>query len=269
MPSERYRKRMGLCLASGFVFGALWAAGCTSVIYDSNPHAPAGELGEKPDYASHTVQNLLATSIGWAVDRYPPPDDGNDGWFAINLPPGLTREQYIEVARQIGDRAAPMTPELGYLPTYHIGWVWMRGDRARVDVIRPVFALSGVGEPVYQAITLHLRRRYSSWRVERTQPWDPGVVPVPDPYYLPELPPEEQAALETEAEPTPEPLPAQEGEAAPEGAPGDAFDAFEQESGASPTPTEDEAGQDDAGQADEPGDDEPGADEPDDPPALP
>lgn len=166
-------------LAAG-VFGA---GGCTSVIYDSNPEGPTAQLEEKPDFASHTVQNLLATSLRWAVENYPPP--GDEAWFAVNLPRGLTREQYIGVAERISERAAPITPELGYLPTYHVGWVWMRGDHARVDVIRPVSMLSNGGEPVYQTITLHLRRRYASWRVERTQPWEPGVVPLPPMNYLP------------------------------------------------------------------------------------
>ncbi|MBK7403343.1 MAG: hypothetical protein IPJ41_01595 [Phycisphaerales bacterium] len=170
---------------------ALWTgvAGCTSVIYDSNPEGPASQLEEKPDFASHTVQNLLATSVRWAVENYPPP--GDQGWFAVNLPRGLTREQYIKVAEQISDHAAPITPELDYLPTYHVGWVWMRGDHARVDVMRPVYMLSSDDKPVFQTITLHLRRRYASWRVERTQPWDPGVVPLPPIY---DLPPEEVPA---------------------------------------------------------------------------
>ncbi len=204
-------------------------AGCTSVIYDSNPEAPAAQLEEKPDFASRTVQNLLATSVRWAVEQSPPPADEYEGWFAVNLPPGLTREQYIEVARQIGESAAPLTPELAYLPTYHIGWVWMRGDHARVDVFRPVFSLSDGGEPVTQAITLHLTRRWASWRVERTQPWEPGVVTLPAPYYLPpeEVPEGEGVGEEADeaaapGEPTmEEPAPEQPGfeEPAPEQAP--------------------------------------------------
>ncbi|MDQ7014293.1 MAG: hypothetical protein Q9O74_10405 [Planctomycetota bacterium] len=160
--------------------------GCTSVIYDSNPEGIPIPLDEKPDFASRTVLNLLAESISWASERHPPPDDENDGWFAINLPQGVTREQYIDVAIRIGDRATPITPEAESLPTYHIGWVWMRGDRARVDVFRPVYAISrSSGQVVHQAITLHLKRRFSSWRVEQTQPWDPGVVEVPPIYYMP------------------------------------------------------------------------------------
>jgi hypothetical protein len=191
MPRQTYMTKIGAIALAAAAGWALCLSGCTSVMYDSNPEAPLEEAPEKPDFASRTVQNLMATCIRWAAERYPPPEGVGDGWFAINLPPGLTREQYIEVARQIGDRAAPVTPEVEYLPTYHIGWVWMRGDDARVDVIRPVYALSTGGAPVYQAITLHLSRRYASWRVDRTQPWEPGVVRAPELYYMPELPPEE------------------------------------------------------------------------------
>lgn len=160
---------------------------CTSVIYDSNPEGVPLPADEEPDFASRTVLNLMAESLAWVSERHPPPDDENNGWFAINLPKGVTAEQYIDVATRIGDRATPITPESESLPTYHIGWVWMRGDQARVDVFRPVYAFerSG-GQVVQQAITLHLKRRFSSWRVEQTQPWDPGVVDVPPIYYMPE-----------------------------------------------------------------------------------
>lgn len=202
MLSERWRwmERRGLVVAT--VGGLLGIAGCTSVIYDSNPEGPVATLEARPDFASHTVQNLLAESIGWAVEHYPPPAGEGDGWFAINLPRGLTREQYIGVAGRIGDRAAPITPEVEYLPTYHVGWVWMRGDQARVDVFRPVYSLSRGGEVVTQAITLHLHRRYASWRVERTQPWDPGVVALPPVYYLPVAELEEVGGPDSTAEMT-------------------------------------------------------------------
>lgn len=192
--------------ALGTVGGGLLALpGCTSVIYDSNPEGVPLPDDEKPDFASRTVRNLMAESISWASGLYPPPADAEDGWFAINLPAGVTREQYIDVAARVGDRAAPITPELDYLPAYHIGWVWMRGDHARVDVFRPVFALQRGGEPVYQAVTLHLKRRFSSWRVEQTQPWEPGVVPLPPVYYLP--PPVEDETGELEPDPVEAPSP--------------------------------------------------------------
>jgi hypothetical protein len=179
--------------AVGSVVAVSGLSGCTSVIYDSNPDGVPLPADEEPDFASRTVLNLLTESISWASERHPPPDDENDGWFAINLPEGVTYEQYNVVATRIGDRATPITPETEHLPTYHIGWVWMRGDHARVDVFRPVYAFSRGGATVDQAITLHLTRRFSSWRVEQTQPWDPGVVEVPPVYYRP-LPEEEEPA---------------------------------------------------------------------------
>lgn len=201
MPGYAHRMGMPVAAAALAVLG-----GCTSVIYDSNPEAPVAAQDEEPDFASRTVQNLLATSIRWVVERYPPPEGAGDGWFAINLPPGLTREQYIEVAMQVGETAAPVTPELEYLPTYHVGWVWMRGDDARVDVFRPVYSLSRPGEVLYQAITLHMSRRWASWRVDRTQPWEPGVVELPPLHYMP--PEEPQPGTAVESEPVSPPQPA-------------------------------------------------------------
>ena len=209
MRTDTYRA-MTRVAAAGLILGL---AGCTSVIYDSNPEGTTAQLEEKPDFASHTVQNLLAECVSWAVESYPPPDEGGEAWFAINLPRGLTRDQYIEIATRIGDRAAPITPEVEYLPTYHIGWVWMRGDEARVDVFRPVYRLSQGDRLVHQAITLYLHRRWASWRVERTQPWEPGVVELPPVYYLPSPEEEAQPAVEPVAEPAVESAPeAAEGE---------------------------------------------------------
>jgi hypothetical protein len=207
---------LGMALAA-VAGGILGLAGCTSVIYDSNPEGTTAQLEDEPDFASHTVQNLLAECVGWAVENYPPPDEGGEAWFAINLPRGLTREQYIAVAQRVGERAAPITPELAYLPTYHIGWVWMRGDNARVDVFRPVYMFSRGDEVVYQTITLHLHRRWASWRVERTQPWEPGVVALPPVYYLPPEEVEPGAELEPGAEVEPEAVPEAVPEEVPQG----------------------------------------------------
>lgn len=206
---QRRQRRLGTGIALAAAAALAPLVGCTSVIYDSNPAGPAASVGEEPDFASRTVQNLLAESVSWATARHPTPDP--EGWIAINLPAGLTREQYIAVARRIGERVAPITPELEYLPTYHVGWVWMRGDHARVDVFRPVFSLSRADGLVHQAITLHLRRRFASWRVERTQPWEPGVVALPPVFYLPELEVEEDGSVPEGAVPVEAPSPESEG----------------------------------------------------------
>lgn len=199
MPQRGHAQRFAHIAAAAAGLAAL--AGCTGVAYDSDPARPATGEGLEPSSATYTVQNLMAASLDWAVDRHPPPPgSGRDaGWFAINLPRGLTREQYINVAEMVGDRAAPITPELEHLPTYHVGWVWMRGDEGRVDVFRPVYALSTGEQEIHQAITLYLHRRFNSWRVERTQPWEPGVVQLPPLYYLPEA----EAGVESEAPPEP------------------------------------------------------------------
>ncbi len=202
-PSRRRKRPTQSRLTGPFLCGAVLAAlmgqvGCTSVVYDSNTRVRALASQQKPDYASRTVRNLLASALGWAILRYPPPG-GEAAPVAINLPVGLTREQYLDVAGRIGPNVYPISPETADLPTYHIGWVWMRGDKAQVDVFRPVYALSTPEHTVYQATTLHLRRRYASWMVEHTQPWEVGVVKLPPIYTLPEEPaPEQPVSAEPE-----------------------------------------------------------------------
>ena len=169
---------------------ALALAGCESVMYDSNVEGPvAARAAEEPPVAGGTVAACMAQSLRWVLDRYPPPADAApDSWVAINLPIGVTREQYIDVALMSGDRVAPMQQGLEHLPTYHVGWVWVRGDKARVDVTRPVYVLTSDDRQVYQTTTLHMKRHFASWRVERTQPWGADIVVTPAPNYIPPEP---------------------------------------------------------------------------------
>lgn len=145
----------------------------------NNPNAPP-------------VDELMALSLKWVTDRYPirtgSPAVAGEPRFAINLPRGVRKSIYERTAASMGDKAQPLTPENATaLPIYHVAEIRVRGRVAKVDVLRPAQELGSRpdGQPVYQCITLHIEGGFQQWRVIRFQAWEPGVVQVPEYYYIP------------------------------------------------------------------------------------
>jgi len=178
----------------------------------NNPNAPP-------------VDELMALSLKWVTDRYPirsgTPTVAGDPQFAVNLPRGVRKSTYERTAAALGDKALPLTPENATkLPIYHVAEIRVRGRVAKVDVLRPAQELGARpdGQPVYQCITLHIEGGFQQWRVIRFQAWEPGVVAVPEYYYVPvvEWPDRERAeelrsqSIEERAPSEPEMQPADE-----------------------------------------------------------
>ena len=140
---------------------------------------------------------LMTESLKWTVLRYPPnehgeynePAAGNVGvnQFAINLPPGVNRQLGERIAKNVGMGAQPMLPGNDNLPTYSIARVWVKGDEAKVDIVRPVFnvAFDGHGAPVTQGITIRLRGGLEQWRVTSHRLWSYNSMAVPAISFLP------------------------------------------------------------------------------------
>ena len=182
---------------------ALAAGACNTVHHTSYPSSlgVAATPGEDPNGA--TLSALMAAAARWAVEHYPPPTEE----YALNLPAGLKREWYLATVNAVGPNARPLTDETAHLPTYHVGRIWVRSDRAKVDVTRPVFTLGQTASPLDQTTTVWLRRTgWTSWRVEHTQPWAIGVVPTPEPYYLPPEPQRHRRARREAASRSAEPV---------------------------------------------------------------
>ncbi|HRQ71753.1 MAG TPA: hypothetical protein PLU35_01860 [Phycisphaerales bacterium] len=178
---------------------ALAAGACNTVHHTSYPSSLGVAATPDEDPNGATLSALMAAAARWSVEHYPPPTEE----YALNLPAGLKREWYLATVEAAGPNARALTDETAHLPTYHIGRIWVRSDRAKVDVTRPVFTLGETTSPLDQTTTVWLRRTgWTSWRVEHTQPWAIGVVPTPEPYYLPPEPQRQQRARR-EASPRP------------------------------------------------------------------
>lgn len=167
-----------------------WLGGCVG--YGSWPPVEGADLAARNPNVPYAVETMT-TALQWVLQRYPPPGAGTEpieagrARFAVNVPAGVRRGNYLRIASTVGGVGAT-AETVEELPVYHVGRVWVRGGRATVDVLRPMFEYPRRedGSWVYQCVTVHLEGGFQPWRVTGTQTREPGVVPIPDYYFVPE-----------------------------------------------------------------------------------
>jgi hypothetical protein len=176
-------------------------AGCQQ--YSTYPEIPSAKgIPENPNNPSAAV--CMRTAVQYVMTRWSPGGPAYDAATAeeqaslrvptplvINLPRGLRRIYYERVAADIGPQTAPMSPDAlaSGAPVIHVTRVWLRFNKATVDVLRPVPELGPGpdGKPIYQTITVRLEGGLDPWRVVHARAYDPGFAEVPEPYPIPEL----------------------------------------------------------------------------------
>lgn len=139
---------------------------------------------------------VMTSALQWVTTRYPPnadaewnqPAAGNVGVtpFAINLPRGVNRMLAERIIKNVGNGAQPMVPGSENLPTYHVSRIWVSGDEAKVDIVRPVVnvAFTNQGKPVTQGITVRLRGGMKQWTVSSHRLWSFNAMQPPAINYL-------------------------------------------------------------------------------------
>jgi len=188
-------------LLAGLVLATL--SGCVS--YANWPPVPDNVAINNPN--DPATEEVMMAGLSWAVNKYPPEGDkapltppaprkkGDPEpapRAAVNVPSGVTANVYRRIAEAAGGARGgviPLTPTTQNLPTYHIGWVRIRGDEAYMTVFRPVIAIGGTSTTgaVYQEIRLGLRGGLQPWRVIDIRPWEVGARPAPQAnFYIPE-----------------------------------------------------------------------------------
>lgn len=191
--SSKLVSRAGLMTVAAAIVGVGTLSGCVG--YAVYPPME-GERGFS-NVNSDPFPPVMTEALRWTALRYPPnehaewhqPAKGNVGTstFAVNLPPGMNREIGERIAKNIGMGAQPMLPGNEQLPVYHISRVWVQGDEAKVDVIRPVsnVAFDAQGSPVTQGITIRLRGGMEPWHVTSHRLWSYNALETPALAYLP------------------------------------------------------------------------------------
>lgn len=213
---------------------ALTAAGCVS--YANWPPVPDDTALNDPN--NPATEQVMMAGLRWAVNKFPPEGDaipadrpptnpqrsvfarGQEQQIqvparaAVNLPQGVKPAVYRRVANYAGGLnpagtrydggrggVVPLTAETANLPTYHIGFVRIRGDEAVVTVFRPVVSMGGqpMASATYQEIKLGLRGGLRDWSVDSIRPYGLGGRPAPETnFYVPEPPPGVRAAPTTD-----------------------------------------------------------------------
>jgi hypothetical protein len=112
------------------------------------------------------MPKVIAAGVREAIAKFPP-----EGEFVVNLPEGLERFRAERIASEISPSARVVDAANQTLPVYHITRVWVRGDRAQVDVVRPL------DEPrSWQRVTVHLRHSLEGWQRSTLKVWPLGMA---------------------------------------------------------------------------------------------
>lgn len=186
--------RRTLSFLSLSALALLFAPGCVG--YHAYPPIEGYPALSNPNQVN--VQTVTVTAMKWVLPRYAP--DGTVIWdlphnpeaqdmaFSVNMPVGVKREVYLRSVGQMSPNARPLTPETADLPTYHIVRVWIAGDEAKVDLIRPLpdIGASADGSVPTQGLTVNLRGGFKPWHVTAHKRWAVGAMEMPQAYYLPE-----------------------------------------------------------------------------------
>lgn len=161
-------------------------AGC--VASTSYPARPGQDYAAR-DVSHPSIEEICVEALTWTLERYPVPEEAaqpteDGGVFAINCPVGMHPRVYERIVEKCGPLARPLTPETERLPTYHVGRIVVRSDKAEIDIHRPVLELGSSERVAYQPITLFVEGGLSPWRVKRSRPWAVGAFPLPQPNYF-------------------------------------------------------------------------------------
>jgi len=161
------RRVIGLGLLG--LVAILGVSGCTAT-YANYPSI--GDDAAVNDPNSAPMPEIVERSLVRVLEKYP-----SETPFVINLPEGLTYGRAIAIRDAIVDGQVELAAlSVSGLPTYHVRRVWVRGNRARVEILVPT-DMSG---EAYDLVTVRLAARgFSEWRVQSTRRWSVEDVVVP------------------------------------------------------------------------------------------
>lgn len=189
------------------VLGAIGLAPGACVSYQNYPQVEEKDPAVNDPNVPPSAE-VMAVALERVTSRYPAP-----GEYVVNLPQGLQKRRAEEVLRRLNDpRARLVSDATQNLPAFHITRIWVRpGERASVEVLRPVFGVGTPGViPEFQAVTVNLRRpAMAGYRVDSVRVWPIGSAVPPPLFGWPDL----EARPESPSAP-PAPAPGQPSEPA-------------------------------------------------------
>lgn len=182
-----------LALALGVMCAAAGSVCLTGCLHSNLPGETDNPVASV-DPNIHPVPRLMAMSIEYVVNRYPPPGgpgDGSSPTFAFNLPEGMRTGNVALVESMLGGRGVRVTPaNASAVPIYHVATMWVRGHRAEVEMVFPApsAGFTPGSPPIYRGVSLELENVLGTWRVRRQQLWNVGTIGVPPLRYVTDWP---------------------------------------------------------------------------------
>lgn len=184
---DGYRE-LGQLASTALLVGGLCLGGCAG--YANYPKLGASDIAvNNPN--TPPVPQAEYVALRWVIRRYPV-----EGPYTVNFPAGTYRrtgERFLELLEDPNARL--LTPANSHLPTYHVKRVWVRGERATVEVLRPVLRPpmdipSGAeSTPLYQSFWVKCEAGWKPWRVVHARAWPIGRDVPPNLQGWPDEPP--------------------------------------------------------------------------------
>jgi hypothetical protein len=165
-------------IVSAALIAACAFSGCAG--YANYPQIGASDVAVNNPNVAPTPEAAF-TALKWVVRRYPV-----EGAYTVNMPSGTYRrtgERVIELLKDPDARL--LTPTNQHLPCYHIKRVWIRGERATVEVLRPVLRPpldkpAGTPDTIYQSFWVKCEAGWKPWRVIHARAWPIGSDAPPN-----------------------------------------------------------------------------------------
>lgn len=174
---------------------ALALLGAASVFTGCAGYANYPKLG-RDDVAVNNpntapVPEAEFVALRWVVRRYPV-----NGPYTVNFPEGTYRRTGERLTAMLDDPNAKMlTPAAAGLPCFHVKRVWVRGERATVEILRPVLRppmdipTGSESKPLYQSFWVKCEAGWKPWRVVHARAWPIGKDVPPNLQGWPDEPP--------------------------------------------------------------------------------
>ncbi len=200
LPPLRPALLRGAAAAVVALAGAIGQIGCAT--YANWPAIDQDVAVNDPNVAPLPGLGRLAVERVLELDAEA--GDLPDAWV-VNFPEGMRRSVAREMLGMIEARTGYSggllvgDPGSGAAPVYSITRIWLRGDRARVDIVRPVLVASPRGgstilDAAFQRVTVRfeLQAFGPRWAVDSVRIWPVGTEEEPVLYGWPaELIPDE------------------------------------------------------------------------------
>lgn len=152
-----------------------------------------------PELMRRALVELIGRDIrSGALDGY------GEGRWVVNFPEGMERDRALRVVDAIGSSVLSRSGGIVGVGSddesaamYSVTRVWVRGDEALVEIIRPSMgggvSVDRFGRPLegssdgsgFQRVEIRMRSGFKPWTVSSVRMWTPGLAPEPTVYGWP------------------------------------------------------------------------------------